>query len=99
VSAQVVVLERVFAGTDTFWSDAWRRQAVVLLQDCVDHIEQTMEACQKFLTTTLTMMLPRNPPPDNFCKLLDAFGSSKNIHRLVKLQLVAGAQFALTWVR
>jgi hypothetical protein len=29
---------------------------------------------------------------------MDAFGSSKNMNRLVKLQLVAGAQFALAWV-
>jgi hypothetical protein len=31
--------------------------------------------------------------------LLDEFKSTRNIHRLVKLQLVAGAQFALASVR
>jgi hypothetical protein len=99
VSARIGVLERVLAGTDAFWSDVRRCQAVVVLQDHVDHIEGTVEACRKALMTTLRVMLPRNPPPDNFRKLLDAFGYIKNIHCLVKIQLVAGAQFALTWVR
>jgi hypothetical protein len=45
-------------------------------------------------------MLPRNPYLENFLrKLLDAFGSSKHVHCLVKLQLVADAQFSLTWMR
>jgi hypothetical protein len=33
----------------------------------------------------LTVMLPRNPPSENFCQLLDTFKSSKHVHRLVKL--------------
>jgi hypothetical protein len=70
---RVIVLERVSAGTDPFWSDAQRHQAVVLLQDRVDHIERTVGACRKALMTTLTVTLPINPPPDNFRKLLDAF--------------------------
>jgi hypothetical protein len=49
--------------------------------------------------TTLAVMLLRNPPPENFRRLLDAFKSSRNIHPLVKFQLLAGAQFALAWVR
>jgi hypothetical protein len=42
-------------------------------------------------------MLLRNPPPENLHQLLDAFKSSQRVHRLVKLQLVAGAQFSLNW--
>jgi hypothetical protein len=58
-----------------------------------------MKACSKALMTTLTVMLPRTPlPPENFCGLRNAFKSSRNIQHLVKLQLVAGAQFALGWV-
>jgi hypothetical protein len=57
-----------------------------------------METCQKALRTTLSVMLPRNPPPKNFRGLLDAFKSSKHVHHLVKLQHVAGAQFSLGWV-
>jgi hypothetical protein len=44
-------------------------------------------------------MLPRNPPPKSFKQLLDAFKSSQRIHRLIELNLEAGANFALGWIR
>jgi hypothetical protein len=44
-------------------------------------------------------MLPRNPPSGSFKQLLDAFRSSQQIHRLIELKLVAGANFALGWIR
>jgi hypothetical protein len=44
-------------------------------------------------------MLPRNPPPESFKQLLDAFRSSQRIHRLIELNLVAGSNFALGWIR
>jgi hypothetical protein len=46
-----------------------------------------------------SVMLPRNPPPGSFKQLLDVFRSSQRIHRLIKLNLVAGANFALGWIR
>jgi hypothetical protein len=45
------------------------------------------------------MMLPRNPFPENFCQLLDIFKTSRCIHHLIKLNLEAGANFALAWVQ
>jgi hypothetical protein len=44
-------------------------------------------------------MLPRNPPPEGFKQLLDSFRSSQRIHHLRQLNLVAGANFALGWIR
>jgi hypothetical protein len=70
-----------------------------MLQDRTDQIGRTMETCQKALRTILYVMLSRNPPLENFHELLNAFRSSKHVHHLVMLQLVAGAQFALGWVR
>jgi hypothetical protein len=98
VNERIVGLERVSAGTNTFWADARQHRAVVWLQDHANHIELSVEGCQKDLMTIMSVMLPRNPPPKNFHQLLDAFKSSKHIHRLVKLQLAVGAQFALTWM-
>jgi hypothetical protein len=46
-----------------------------------------------------SVMLPRNPPPENFGQLLEVFRTSRHIHRLIELNLVAGANFALGWVR
>jgi hypothetical protein len=44
-------------------------------------------------------MLPRNPPPENFGQLLEVFDTSRHIHRLIELNLVAGANCALGWVQ
>jgi hypothetical protein len=44
-------------------------------------------------------MLPRNPLPATFPLLLDTFRSSQRMHRLIELNLVAGANFALGWIR
>jgi hypothetical protein len=44
-------------------------------------------------------MLPRNPPPENFGQLLDVFRMSRHVHRLIELNLVVGANFALGWIR
>jgi hypothetical protein len=44
-------------------------------------------------------MLPRNPLPGTFPQLLVAFRSNQQIHRLIELNLVAGANFALGWTR
>jgi hypothetical protein len=44
-------------------------------------------------------MLPRNPLPGSFPQPLDAFRCSQRIHRLIELNLVAGTNFALGWMR
>jgi hypothetical protein len=46
-----------------------------------------------------SVMLPRNPLPGSFPLLLNTFRSSQQIHRLIELNLVAGANFALGWMR
>jgi hypothetical protein len=42
-----------------------------------------------------SVMLARNPPLENFGQLLHVFSTSLRIHRLIELNLVAGANFAL----
>jgi hypothetical protein len=49
--------------------------------------------------TMYSVMLPRNPLPGSFKQLLDVFRLSQRIHRLIELNLVAGASFALGWIR
>jgi hypothetical protein len=44
-------------------------------------------------------MLPRNPPLENFGQLLEVFKTSRRIHHLIDLNLVASANFALGWIR
>jgi hypothetical protein len=66
VSERVTALERVSSDTNTFWVDARRCSAIVLLQDRIQHVGESVDGCQKSLTTMYSVMLPRNPPPENF---------------------------------
>jgi hypothetical protein len=99
VSERIVALERASKDTDTLWVDPRRRSAIVLLQDRAQHIGEAVDGCQRSLTTMYSIMLPRNPPPESFKQLLDVFRSSQRIHRLIELNLVVGANFALGWIR
>jgi hypothetical protein len=46
-----------------------------------------------------SIMLPRNLIPSDFRQLLETFQTSQRIHLLIKANLVAGANFALGWMR
>jgi hypothetical protein len=86
-------------GCEMLWSDSRHRNAIVLLQDRAQHIGESVDGCRRALTTMFSIMLPRNPLPATFPLLLDTFRSSHRIHRLIELNLVAGANFALGWIR
>jgi hypothetical protein len=98
VTEQTAALERVSLDTNTSWVDARRHSAIVLLQDHVCHVGESVDGCRKSLTTMFSVMLPRNPPRENFGQLLEVFKVSRRIHRLIELNLVAGANSALGWV-
>jgi hypothetical protein len=99
VSKQIVALERSSGEVETFWSGPRCRNAIVLLQDRAQHIGEAVDGCRKALTTMHFVMLPRNPLPGTFPQLLAVFWSTQRIHRLIELNLVVGANFALGWTR
>jgi hypothetical protein len=99
VNKRATALDRVSSDTNTCWADSCRCSAVVLLQDRTQHIGEVVDGCQKSLTTMFSVMLPRNPLSENFGQLLEVFKTSQRIHRLIELNLVDGAKFALGWVR
>jgi hypothetical protein len=99
VTEQNAALEKMSAGFETLRSDPQRRSAIVLLQDRAQHIGKSVDGCRRALTTMHSVMLPRNPLPATFPLLLDTFRSSHRIHRLIELNLVAGVNFALGWIR
>jgi hypothetical protein len=99
VSEHIAALERVSADTNTFWIEARRRSAIVLLQDRVRHVGEAVDGCRRSLDTMFSVMLPRNHPPENFGPLLEVFKTSRRIHRFIELNLIAGANFALGWVQ
>jgi hypothetical protein len=98
VSERIAALERTLTGTNTFWVDPRRRSAIVLLQDRAQHIGEAVDGCQKSLTTMYSVVLPRNPPQENFGQLLDVFRTNQCVHHLIELNLVAGANFELGWI-
>jgi hypothetical protein len=98
VAERNAALEKVSAGIDSLWTYPRRRRAIVLLQDRAQHIGESVDGCQRALITMHSVMLPRNPLPESFPLLLDTFRSSQRIHRLIELNLVAGANFALGWI-
>jgi hypothetical protein len=95
VNERTVALERVSSDTNTFWVDAYRHSAIVLLQDRVGHVGEAIDGCRKSLTTMFLVMQPRKSPPENFGQLLEFFKMSRRIHRLIELNLVAGANSLL----
>jgi hypothetical protein len=99
VSEWIAALERASTDTNTFWVDPHHRSTIVLLQDRAQHIGESVDGCRKSLTTMYSVALPRNTPPENFGQLLDVFRTSRRMHRLIELNLVAGANFALGWIR
>jgi hypothetical protein len=98
VTEQSAALEKISAGVENLWSDPRCRSAIVLLQDSAQHIGEVVDGCRRALITMHLVMLPRNPLPATFPLLLDVFRSSQRIHRLIELNLVARANFALGWI-
>jgi hypothetical protein len=99
IAERNTALEKASEGIDSLWSDSQHRRVVVLLQDCAQHIGDAVDGCRRSLITMHSVMLPRNPLPGSFPLLLDTFRSSQRIHRLIELNLVAQANFALGWMR
>jgi hypothetical protein len=99
VAERNAALEKMSAGIESLWSDPRRRHAIVLLQDRAQHIGESVDGCRRALITMHSIMLPRNPLPVSFPLLLNTFRSSQRIHWLIELNLVAGANFALGWMR
>jgi hypothetical protein len=98
VAERIAAFEKVSKDASSLWANPRRRSAVVLLQDRAQHIGEAVDGCQKSLTTMYFVMLLRNPLPGSFKQLLDVFRTSQRIHRLIELNLVAGANFALGWI-
>jgi hypothetical protein len=71
----------------------------MLLQDRAQHIGEAVDGCRMSLTTMYSVMLPRNAMPRDFRQLLETFRMSQRVHLLIKLNLIAGANFALGWMR
>jgi hypothetical protein len=76
VSERIAALEKSSEGVESLWSDPRRHRAIVLLQDCAQHIGEAVDGCRRSLTNMYSVMLPHNTLPGSFPQLLDVFRSS-----------------------
>jgi hypothetical protein len=58
VSERLEALKRTSLDTNTFWIDPWSRSTIVLLQDRVQHVGESVNGCRESLTTMFSIMLP-----------------------------------------
>ena len=71
---------------------------MVLLQDRASAVNEYLEYCRSALEMIYSTMFPRNAPIQGLDALLRKFSHAEDIRRFVRIQLVAGAKFALAWV-
>jgi hypothetical protein len=98
VTERIAAHETDAQGTESLWSNPRHRRAIVILQDRAQHIGEAVDGCRMFLTTVYSIMLPY-PLPRYFRQLLETFWMSQRVHLLIKLNMIAGANFALGWMQ
>lgn len=82
-----------------FWADETRCRRIVQFQDRATQTREFLDFCNSTLGMVYNAMFPRNPQPENLTQLMEKFKDVRNIHNFVKAQMVAGAKFALIWLR
>jgi hypothetical protein len=82
-----------------FWADETCCRHIVQFQDHATQTREFLDFCNSTLAMVYNAMFPRNPQPENLTKLMDKFKDVRNIHDFVKAQMVAGAKFALIWLK
>jgi hypothetical protein len=71
---------------------------LALLQDRASELGKKFEFCRSTLALVYDVMFPRNPQPQGLPALMDKFKNGEEIHRAVRIQLVASAKVAFSWV-
>jgi hypothetical protein len=82
-----------------FWANEMRCRRIVQFQDRATQTREFLDFCNNTLGMVYNAMFPRNPQPGNLTQLMVKFKDVRNIHNFVKAQMVAGANFALIWLR
>jgi hypothetical protein len=100
VNHQVEILTRLAADTNVnFWADEARYRAIVQFQDRAVQDRELIGFCRSMLGMVYNAMFPRNPQRKSFSELMEKFKDMRDIHIFIKAQLVAGAKFALAWLK
>jgi hypothetical protein len=100
VNSRVEVLLRLAKQNDIdFWAYEDRTRRIVPFQDRAAQVREFRDFFGSTLAMIYNALFSRNPHPANLTELMDKFRDVESIHDFVKAQLVAGAKFALIWLR
>jgi hypothetical protein len=100
VNARVEILLRLAKQNDIdFWASEDRTHRIVRFQDRAAQVRQFRDFFGSTLAMICNTLFPRNPQPANLTELMNKFRDVESIHDFVKAQLVAGAKFALIWLK
>ncbi|XP_047051210.1 cytochrome P450 89A9-like [Lolium rigidum] len=86
------------SGSD-FWASEDRTRRIVRFQDCATQVWEFRDFFDNTLAMIYSALFPRNPQSANLIELMDKFKDVESIHDFVKAQLIAGAKFALIWLK
>jgi hypothetical protein len=70
----------------------------VKFEDRVEQVHTFFETCRRKLAMVYRTMFPLNVQPSSLRQLLGEFKSPAAVKRLMRLQLIAGAEAALTFI-
>jgi hypothetical protein len=82
-----------------FWAGDDRARQIVRFQDRAAQIQKLQDFLGNTLALIYNVMFPRNPQPANSTELMAKLKDVESIHGFVKAQMVAGAKFALIWLK
>ena len=84
---------------DVFWTDKSKASIVVRFQERVEQVRKFFEKCRESLAMVNQTMFPLNPQPGSLLALMAKFRNPAEVRRLVRNQLIAGAEVALACVQ
>lgn len=84
---------------EVFWTDKSKASVIVRFEDRVEQVKNFFTACKKSLFMINKVMFPLDPRPKTLIALMLKFKNPAAVQRLVRLQLIAGAQMALAVVQ
>ena len=98
VNARVEALSDLAQPHQVFWKDRSRTSVLVRFQDRVEQVHSFFWTCRDKLAMVYRTMFPLNPQPSTLPQLFEKFKDSAEVRVLVRNQLIAGAEVALSFV-
>ena len=83
---------------EVFWKDKSRTSVIALFKDRVEQVHSFFWTCRDKLAMVYRTMFPLNPQPNTLPQLFGKFKNAAEVRNLVRSQMVAGAEIALSFV-